>query len=91
MITLLKATSREQWKGEVGVQGINQGKKREHVNDWKKLALALAQGKGGIAPASTCNFAVPFHNDYGVLMWWKQADKVIKQRPNQESLKEGLQ
>lgn len=89
MITLLKAASMEWRKGEVGVQGRDQGKKREHVNNWKKLALALAQGKGDIAAASTCNMAAPFHNDYGVLMrWGKQADEVIEQPPNQESLKD---
>lgn len=92
MITLLKATSMEWGREEVDVQGIDQGKKREHVNNWKKLALALAQGKGGIATASTQNFTVQFHNDYGALTWWgKQADKVIKQPANQESLKEWLQ
>lgn len=92
MITLLKATSMEWGKGEVGVQGIHQGKKSEQVNNWKKLTLALAQGKGGIATASTCNLAVPFHNDYGVLLrWGKQADEVIEQLPNQESLKDWLQ
>lgn len=79
MITLLKATSMEWGRGKVGVQGIDQGKKREHVNSWKKPALALAQGKGAMATASTRNFTVQFHNDCGVLTWWgKQADKVIK-------------
>lgn len=79
MVTLLKATSMEWGRGEVGVQGIDQGKKREDVSSWRKLALALAQGKVGIAPASTRDFTVQLHNDYGVLTWWgKQADKVIK-------------